>query len=467
MNRKITYLINIVILFNLNLYSQKTEFTVNGGEFKLGNNTPCLTDAQRNDVKQSIWQNIEKLRAENKLMYSDNEVNRGGQVLFNWPVQKAAGLEYNDVWGISGYVDHNPAYPNQLLDYNCGSRTYDTQSGYNHAGVDIFTWPFGWKLMDTSQAEIVAVASGQIIAKGDGQYDRSCNFNNNVWNAVYVQHADGSIAWYGHMKSGSLTSKQVGDFVTSGEYLGIVGSSGNSTGPHLHFEVYSNATLTQLIDPYAGSCNSMNTTTRWQNQKPYINTNINAALTHSVPPVFPTCPQQEITNESNQFNPGQTIYFGVYLRDQAANTIINLKIRRPDNTIFESWNYNLTQNYNASYWYWNNNTFTIQGEWKWEVTYLGQTVVHPFNVGNLSVDENSLNSVSVYPNPFNDKLTISSEQIIKKATIVDMLGKTIYNQQNFSEGIETINLQNISKGMYFLVLESEKNQSKTIKIVKN
>ena len=51
MNRKITYLINIVILFNLNLYSQKTEFTVNGGEFKLGNNTPCLTDAQRNDVK--------------------------------------------------------------------------------------------------------------------------------------------------------------------------------------------------------------------------------------------------------------------------------------------------------------------------------------------------------------------------------------------------------------------------------
>lgn len=94
-------------------------------------------------------------------------------------------------------------------------------------------------------------------------------------------------------------------------------------------------------------------------------------------------------------------------------------------------------------------------------------MVHPFNVGNLSVDENSLNSVSVYPNPFNDKLTISSEQIIKKAVIVDMLGKTIYNQQNFSEGIETINLQNISKGMYFLVLESENNQSKTIKIVKN
>ena len=36
-------------------------------------------------------------------------------------------------------------------------------------------------------------------------------------------HADGSIAWYGHMKSGSLTEKQ--DTVAQGEYLGIIGSS--------------------------------------------------------------------------------------------------------------------------------------------------------------------------------------------------------------------------------------------------
>lgn len=34
---------------------------------------------------------------------------------------------------------------------------------------------------------------GQIIAKGDGQFDRSCGFNNNVWNAVYIQHSDGSV----------------------------------------------------------------------------------------------------------------------------------------------------------------------------------------------------------------------------------------------------------------------------------
>ena len=53
-------------------------------------------------------------------------------------------------------------------------------------------------------------------------------------------HADGSVAWYGHMKAGSLTNKAVGQTVSSGEYLGIVGSSGNSTGPHLHFGIRVN-----------------------------------------------------------------------------------------------------------------------------------------------------------------------------------------------------------------------------------
>src|SRR5690606_3014667 len=115
--------------------------------------------------------------------------------------------------------------------------------------------------------------------------------NNNLWNAVYVQHNDGSIAWYGHMKNGSVTTKNVGDMVSLGEVIGTDGSSGNSTGPHLHFEIYTTSSYTQLIDPYSGTCNGMNAKRWWNTQIAYNYSGTNAVLTHSAEPVVvPACP---------------------------------------------------------------------------------------------------------------------------------------------------------------------------------
>jgi len=217
------------------------------------------------------------------------------QVSFIWPVQQAAGFDYNSTWAISVYLDHDDA-TGGLQDWNCGTRTYDTSSGYDHQGVDIFLWPFTWKQVEEEQTEIIAAASGQIIFKSDGSSDQNCSFNNDQWNAVFIEHSDGSIAWYGHMKNGSLTSKNVGDTVTQGEYLGIVASSGNSTGPHLHFEVYDENN--NLIDPYTGPCNDLNDTSWWADQKEYLNSGVNAALTHTDLPNFGSCPEIEETFES-------------------------------------------------------------------------------------------------------------------------------------------------------------------------
>lgn len=464
MKRNFTFSCFIVFLIFgfLNAIAQEA----NGGEFQFkSSQAPCLTDTQREEIKTMLVNSTEALRLQNRLAYSIS-MRRGAHVLFDWPIKKADGLNYDDVWAISGYVDHNTSFPNQLTDYNCGNRTYDTFGGYNHQGVDMFTWPFGWKMMDNNEAEIIAAADGQIIAKGDGQFDRSCNFNNNQWNAVYVQHTDGSVAWYGHMKNGSVTTKNVGDMVTTGEYLGIIGSSGNSTGPHLHFEVYTDATYTTLVDPYSGTCNSLNGDTWWINQMDYREPNINAAITHSAPPVFPTCPTTEVTNESSQFEPGQMIYFAVYLRDQLAGTTMNLKIIQPNGTTFETWNYNLSNTYSASYWYWSNNIFTTIGVWKWEVTYQGQTVTHEFNIGTLSTNDENFNTTSIFPNPFNDVITLKSSSKIIKATIVDVLGKSVKTVENTSEGIKNLNLAALSNGLYFLTIEGDANQKKTIKVIK-
>ena len=55
-------------------------------------------------------------------------------------------------------------------------------------------------------------------------------------NHVIIQHSDGNFTLYGHMYQNSITVKS-GDTVGKGQVIGKVGSSGSSTGPHLHFEV--------------------------------------------------------------------------------------------------------------------------------------------------------------------------------------------------------------------------------------
>jgi len=467
MNSKIT-LSCFAIFLILFSHAQSPDSELGGGEFIFNpEKKPCITPEQRITMLQDVQVSIEELQRENKLSFS--EQRRGNHPLFAWPLQKASGLNYNEIYGISGYVDHNTGFPNQLTDYNCGTRTYDSSSGYNHQGIDMFTWPFGWKMMDNDEVEIIASAPGQIVFKRDGEFDRSCNLNNNVWNTIYVQHSDGSVILYGHMKNGSVTSKNVGDMVSTGEYLGIVGSSGNSTGPHLHFEVFEgivNNILTGLVDPFFGNCNNMNVDSWWQSQRPYNNPGINAVLTHTADPVFPACPTTETTNESNQFDINQEVFFTIFLKDQVAGTSVNLRIIKPDNTDLFNWTHDLTNNFSASWWRWT--AFPdVAGEWKWEATYAGETITHTFNVDDpLSISEEDFNQTSIFPNPFNDIIHISSTKRIVRTHIVDILGKTILTIKDTSNGISEIDVSNFSNGMYFVRLESDANEIKIIKLIK-
>lgn len=433
----------------------------------------CLTDEQRSDLFESIKVNIEALKLQNQLSFSAQR--RGGHPLFIWPIQKANDVNFNEIYSVYNYVDHNTGFPNQLTDYNCGTRTYDTTGGYNHKGVDIVTWPFPWKMMEDDGVEIIAAASGQIIFIRDGEFDLSCTQNTTTpWNIVVIQHSDGSVALYGHMKNGSTTTKNVGDMVTEGEYLGIVGSSGQSDIPHLHFEVYENeidGVPTGLIDPYSGSCNSMNSNSWWQTQRPYNDPGINAVLTHSdAPVVFPACPTSETPNLSNDFETDDLIYFTVFLKDQTAGDNISLEILRPDNSsLFGNWNETVQTTAYTWYYLWNyTGVFDMVGEWTWRVTFGGETVSHTFNVTNaLTIEENDFSETSIYPNPFNDVVNITSTAKIKKANIVDMLGKIVLKVEAMSEeGLNELNLIQLSKGMYFVTLEGEGNEMKTFKLIK-
>jgi peptidoglycan hydrolase-like protein with peptidoglycan-binding domain len=91
------------------------------------------------------------------------------------------------------------------------------RDGYRHTGVD-FPVPYG--------TTVGAAGVGTTIFAGynSGGYG----------NLVVIQHRLGFTSWYAHLSS---ITTWVGEQVVGGTRIGYVGSTGNSTGPHLHFEV--------------------------------------------------------------------------------------------------------------------------------------------------------------------------------------------------------------------------------------
>lgn len=375
------YIFTLIVFFQFTNLLAQDEIDIlipdGGGLPELGSDDH-ISEAQRKQILTTLKQNVEQLQIEG--IIDTNAVSTTALLSnFQWPLRQANGFNYNSYYGISNYVDHNSNYPNAITDYNCGTRSYDLDNGYNHKGIDIFTWPFGWDMMDDNQVEVIAGAAGVIIGKDDGNYDKNCSFTGS-WNAVYIRHTDGTVAWYGHLKNGSLTAKNVGESVSSGEYLGVVGSSGQSTGPHLHLEIYNSNNA--LLDPYSGTCNNLNNNSLWANQKPYYESTLNVILTHSTDPSDNSC-YPDASNKSNDFTAGNRIYFGAYYHDYLANQVTNFKIYQPDNSLWTDWAHsNPTTHFSAAYWYW---YFTLptnpqNGQWRFEATYQGRTLTHYFNV---------------------------------------------------------------------------------------
>jgi murein DD-endopeptidase MepM/ murein hydrolase activator NlpD len=90
--------------------------------------------------------------------------------------------------------------------------------------------------------DLVAPAGTPIFATGAGRVLRS-GIAGGYGNMVEIQHADGLVTRYAHMRSLAVG---VGDPVTAGTVVGTLGSTGESTGAHLHYEIRRGAAA---VDP--------------------------------------------------------------------------------------------------------------------------------------------------------------------------------------------------------------------------
>ena len=191
-------------------------------------------------------------------------------VKFRFPVIDTERIVFDYVIG----CDHDPEpgeYTFECLPWCAGMAEYQActeNPGFpycydDHDGTD-FMLIDGFAMMDMGSADVVAAADGTVISVEDGHYDRcmadlitqevTCGEEVQIiGNHVKIRHDDGMETWYWHFMKNSIVVQE-GDEVTCGTVLGKIGSSGYSSGPHLHFEVRVPDGMgeTTWIDPYAG-----------------------------------------------------------------------------------------------------------------------------------------------------------------------------------------------------------------------
>ena len=123
------------------------------------------------------------------------------------------------IWPLPGYTRISSPF---------GYRTCPYHGRELHGGVDLPA-PHG--------TNILAAKSGTVVLS---------TYGSSYGNHVAISHPDGSRTMYCHM-SARLVS--VGDTVSQGQVIGRVGSTGNSTGNHLHFEVWTNGNSSSRVNP--------------------------------------------------------------------------------------------------------------------------------------------------------------------------------------------------------------------------
>lgn len=179
-------------------------------------------ESEQQEAEDALQAAIEAARIAREQAEQEQNNNSGGE--YSGEIREGTG---NFIWPVPGYYTITSGYG-----YRWGTL---------HKGIDISG-------SDVHGKAIVAADAGTVIDAYSGcthDYgkDGSCGCGGGYGNYVMIDHGNGYVTLYGHA---AYISVSVGDVVEQGQTIAGVGSTGWSTGNHLHFEVRYNGTP---IDP--------------------------------------------------------------------------------------------------------------------------------------------------------------------------------------------------------------------------
>lgn len=159
------------------------------------------------------------------------EIKNANNASYWWPIGSENTTEVNG----KIYAKDTP-YPTKITSH-FGWRKDPFGSGENvpHNGTDIANGGEGViNIIAAKDGIVVYPTPGKPTDCSSSRSKSSCG--GGYGNYVIIQHSDGNYTLYAHMYENTITVT-AGDQVEQGQVIGKIGSSGNSTGPHLHFEV--------------------------------------------------------------------------------------------------------------------------------------------------------------------------------------------------------------------------------------
>ena len=147
---------------------------------------------------------------------------------------------YSDLEIIRPYLEIRPGVLKSIPSMTpLEKQTYRTSSTYG-----VRKHPISKKIKNHNGYDLAADQGSKVYATADGRVSLAKNSNQGYGNYIIIKHRFGFETKYGHLQKILISD---GEFVDQGQLIGYVGSTGLSTGPHLHYEIIKNE---KMIDPY-------------------------------------------------------------------------------------------------------------------------------------------------------------------------------------------------------------------------